>query len=715
MTANISRNKRTFERAQLTLPGQSKRKHRIPIDPQLIFRQAQLISLKREFRYQFLTGFQFDLLPGNTSTKVAKIVNADGALGGYVKTMPNLSDRNNAIIEKIRWDLAVLAGDQEVHAPTTIFESLFMGKLFASHIQVHEQGCLAWQVHKSQSPFPRLPMLRSLIMTIVYGGFDDHLKNLIFHQNKIIHFDNAGSFSSGKNFIKWEEQYLFSFRPSILMFEIMDKPLLPEEIQFIKKELKKYVDILPLFETYFGRPDVEKLISLVEAGVIDSKKIINGMKERIAAVQDNLDLINPISPRQWIFRSFPLIRAAVALHMVHKDCYTLKVLNYLCYNSLDKVVEKIYTKRGNNPYEVIKIALNNSDMKTIARLLKKLPECSEEEGVKGVKLAISYIHQHSEIEQKNGEIDISDNRSQFLLELCKHKIDVTNDSERIIWNGSQLVVLPNNTVVIKKGIFFLPPLTFPEFIEHAKGNKKESIRKFEEFTDLLIQSELPIGSGTLSAIAKLKIRMLPNTFRLFQERFGNNDRFICIEKDAKGNVYSRQIGYDIGPVLEAKARIAQIKPVLPEHLLGEFYNETGSYKIRPGECAGTYVMQVGKLELAPMYANELQKWTCGEMKELEYLRFLNQLNVQSPQGVFLKEGEHLLVQERESSPMKFTVYQRPMGFPNVVSFSLVGEFSRGLKVITEMGQAFFLNRETFITRLKNGTKLNGEIHAGNRS
>ncbi len=119
MTATISFNKRSYGDIQLSLSRKTQRSIKTPIDPQLILKQAELIKLKREVRYQVLTGFNFDRVD-ETLNIVGKIINPDGAIGGYIKTLSDPRVNNNAVMEKIRWDLALLAWDKYYQAPTEL-------------------------------------------------------------------------------------------------------------------------------------------------------------------------------------------------------------------------------------------------------------------------------------------------------------------------------------------------------------------------------------------------------------------------------------------------------------------------------------------------------------------------------------------------------------------------------------------------------------------
>ena len=714
MTANISFNKRTYGDIQLSISRKSHRRTRVPIDPQLIFKQAELIRLKREARYQSLTGFQFEKVGLVTQNCVGKIFNPDGMIGGYLKTQSDLFVQNNAIMEKIRWDLALLAGDKDFHSPTTLlYPQLPNGLSYCSHLQVHETGEPIATIFDKNIPVPRLSLLRSLVMTVVYGGFDDHLNNMMLQDSKIIHFDNAATLSPGRKFIDWGGFYMFCFRPMILQFNQMNNPLLPEEIEFIKSELNKYVQVMPKFEVYFDRSDVQKMISNIDELVMDPKKSLSGMRERIEVALEGLKAAKLITPRQWIFSSFSLLRVALALHMVAKGLTPIDAIRELGSECLADVIDEVVSKKK-DPTEIVRIAIENEDMSEIAVLLAQLPDCDDNRLETVGRIAFEFIKANSEQELKNGILE--KDHLAVISELLNNNVHFVLKDNFIIWNDFKISILPNKTLVCQNSIFLYPPLTVDEFILLTQGVVSKNIVQFETFVTTIADNNIPVGSGKLHSISKIKAKMLPNSYRVFQVRGNTNDRFILSEKDAKGNVYSRDIGLDITAVYAARDKYTRIKSVMPQQLIAEFILDDETYHVRPGECVGTHVIQVGKLELPPMYPHKMQNWIQGEKKELGLLKDLNTINavVGSPSNADLRIGEHILVQEKESSPMKFAIYQRPLGYPNMYSYSM-SENRRGIRLVTETGQSFFLDRKTLITRLKNGLKLDGDAHAGVKS
>lgn len=718
MTANISFNKRNYEAVQADVPRKAQRSVKTPIDPKLILAQGNLIRLAGEVRYQFFTGFTFEKVASNsTISKVLTVLSGDGTVIGYIKALKNPTLHNNAIIEKIRWDLAVLAGDYSCHAPTQIsLISLPQQPKFVFHVQPHIEGEPVTDVFEKKGSIPKRALLKSLIMTVVYGGFDDHFNNLMYQESKIVHFDNAGSFPYGSKFIFWSGLHLLSFRPVVLRFKEMGEELTPEEIAFIKRELLHYQACLPKFRTYFNRIDIKKMIGRGDMCLINTEKSLLGMQERITLALAGLEDKKPFCARSWIFSSFPFFRVATALSMVENNKKFEKAILHLNEKGLLEVLRGV-AKKGKNPIEVIKMAIEHDDIEKMSdRLFNELPYCDLSELERGLSHAVEFIESSSEIEFKNdGTYDIKLVKHEVLAELLKKGVKLHKNEVDVFWEEKKLVIRQDKTIVLVYPPFCSKPLSIDEFVLMAHGALEEP--EIKKFNEEMKKHTIPVASGFLHSLETIKVSMSPNTYRVFQVIGGANDRFFVAEKDNKGNVYSRGIEPIVEKVLEIKERYRLLNLDKSIIKISELRIDSKTFAVFPGNCAGTFLLRVGKLFLPPMYKHEIEAWVKGEKRELELLNALNGLNVCLGLPILhpLKEGEYLLHQEKDASPPKITIYQRPYRYPSVNTYHITGEYERGLRVISERGEAFFIDRKTLIFRLKNGLKLDGDPHAGTKS
>lgn len=686
--------KRGFE-GELQAARKGLRAGKPAIDPQVIFKQAQLIKLKREAKELRARNVSFKKVeraePGDEAENHVGVV-AGREVKGYYKCLPNPFNPDCAILEKIRWDLALLIGDGECHTPTEILYVQAGIRRGVGSLQVHQEGVF---LEYKAAPVDRRALLRALVTTIAYGGFDDHLGNQIYSNNKVIFYDNASSFSNGMGFINdGGDFYRFSFRPKVLELRELDEPLTQGEVAFLARELNKYLQSEQKVKNYFARPDVKKLLSHMCDGVFDPEEALEGIQERVAEAVNGLEV--GLTPVNWVFNAFPLYRIAIALALAAEREDPFNAVGYTCMKEIINDLEV-------NAAEVLNIALSFKTLEEIQEKIIELPTVDMIEKVRGIHHALDFIEANTVMEYKDREWTPKMLADFLIPELEENEIKFTRNEDHTLTIG-RLGIIPaiGEKMIMKFMQFQYPPMTVEEFIAFKNDQISKEIADFERFMNFLVDESIPVHSLREHEIGKVKVAMPFNSYLVFQILDRKNTRFILTERDEKGTIFSREIGMDKRPILRAKRRYSvRIVPILPRPIIAEAFVNDDVFKVRPGDCVGTYVIQVGKLELAPMYAEEMARWIQGSRRELGLLKELNHLNTQDRP---LLEGEHVLIQEKEAAPMKFTLKQRARGTDHIAKYTVMGPFRRGLWIISESG-SFMLDQKTFFEKLKDGSAL----------
>lgn len=200
------------------------------------------------------------------------------------------------IMEEIVWNIANILEVDEFFTPTkpSKIESA-AGERYEGSAQLPLYGKLLHQLKvegKSELNISREELIKSTIVSIVFGMFDAHANNIMLtDDNKIRFFDNTRSLAHSTKALE-RNQILFPYRCAIFDFKDPYEPLSYPDQEFLQKFTAELSEKMKTLEKYMESSQFKKMSGKLPPGWLDPIHALDAMKERLTAISRSGEVIN---------------------------------------------------------------------------------------------------------------------------------------------------------------------------------------------------------------------------------------------------------------------------------------------------------------------------------------------------------------------------------------------------------------------------------------
>lgn len=624
---------------------------RAPIEWVAIQTLHSLFSARREIRNNIKAVTYEKLLESNNSA-VSAIKIKENILG-VIKVA---ADHSRAIIEEVKWNIALCLGDGDNFVPTMAWSyrelanlsggSGFEGRLDEQGNFIVDRG-LGKAHYYTFEPFIsgthapiscRKEWLKTAVIGIVHGFFDGHSKNFLWDGKKAHLIDYTQTMPARNAPLCWGAM----LRPFLRLAHMRDIfsciEFTPDEIESIKAQIQRYRQNLPRLKAYLNAFIVRKKLSYVNVSQFDADNAVKAMEERMEMLERGI-ASNIKTLRELVFKICPFYKwQAVLLQLKHysaKGVFDPTLFDNVGNCSISELILKL-VKAGIDFKSLVQDFENDLSFDSILMKYKKVadPSCVYETKVDS---------KHFNILLKNAVFsgaDIHQDRELFQLEYYKACLTLAGIKfeQRQNW-------LYVDFYGRKRPIHSLP---VPDKIHIMYRDGNLPVMTFEEFKSKP-SLEVEFAIKILHFCYEKRIKVIASdavSLKGYWAKLKRGEWFVGqIQDRGEFTLYYRQLDgkrkakkirdtSDIQFPIPAQTEVPQGNPFAPLEALSIPYIMAGGkalLEIEGMQCPvhnlhGYFVVTIGKAQLRPLSAIGLQDWLKGDKWEFKYLNLLNRMN-----------------------------------------------------------------------------------------
>ena len=616
-----------------------------------------LLDLKREIKNN-LSAVSYEQLLNSINSNVYCIKVVTKILG-VIKVTQN---HERALIEEIKWNIAVCLGDSENFVPTMAWKfrdesEMKGGESFAGRVDAHgryvvdrglkEGRCYALEPYIDGKHIPiknRQEWLKTALMGIVYGIFDGHENNILYDESakKAYLIDYVQSMPPRNAPLMWGGVLRPFLRLSHMCDAFATDPFTPAEREWICERLQRYKDCLPKLKAYLNSFIVQKKLCYVAKSQFDAQMAVEALEERLDKTKIRVE--GRVSNfQELVFKLCPFYQwQAIFIHLDNfsngfkfdrqkfngvGNCDLYTIIKNLLNNGIS-VAEVVDDLENGLPFDEVFTKYKNE--------LKILNPASISDRTD------NYYRKYNNLLRSAvfSGADVYEDRNLFHLDYYRLQLrfaDIKYEESKswlyVYYYGGMRAMHPDIIsgrihLIYKQGN--LPSMTFEEFKKIPSTH-----------VDYAIHILNYCFEHKIKVIAADKVALIVKWAGLkrgesFVGQIYDKAEFTLFYRKANGKRFQKPIKRtaDILVQEELEVKIEPINPFLELDDLKIPYRiegGKGSILIKNERCPiynlhKFYVVSIEKGQLRPMTAIQLKTWLKGEMQEFNLLKFLSSLN-----------------------------------------------------------------------------------------